>query len=68
MDLLAIRPCKDRRVILPEGGQTLDGLSIAPGSDCPAEGALVEPGIWAQRRLDDGDVETVPARAVMPGS
>ena len=67
MEPIAIRPCKDRRVILHHGGQTLDGLAIAPGSDCPAQGALVDPGIWVRRRLDDGDLELVPARSVRAG-
>ena len=59
--IVAIRPLAGRRVILHEGGQTLDGLAIAPGGDLPQEGGLVARAPWVWTRLHQGDAELIPA-------
>ncbi len=67
MDPIAIKPAPGRRLVLAEGGTTLDGLGIAPGSDMPDEGAFVVPDVWARKRLDEGDAVPVAQAAIDAG-
>ena len=64
MDTIAIKAADGCRLVLPEGGQTLDGIGIAPGTDLPDEGAFVTPGIWLRKRLDEGDAVPVSQAAI----
>ena len=64
MDKIAIKPAAGCRLVLPDGGETLDGLGIAPGTDLPDEGALVAPGVWLRKRLDEGDAVPVAQSAI----
>ena len=68
MDPVAIKPAKGKRLVLPYGGTTLDGLGIAPGADLPDEGAYVERGIWVSKRLDEGDAVPVTPKAISDGA
>lgn len=68
MDMVAIKPARGRRLVLPEGGTGLDGLGIAPGADLPADGAFVAPGVWLRKRLDEGDALPVTQAAIDAGA
>ncbi len=67
MDMIAIKPAEGRRLVLPDGGQALDGLGIAPGADLPNDGAFVSPGVWLRKRLDEGDAVPVGQAAIDAG-
>jgi hypothetical protein len=52
---VTIKPADGRRLIVPSGCLSLDGVPIAPGADLPAAGAAVPRGMWAVRALGRGD-------------
>ncbi len=68
MDMMAIKPAAGRRLVLPEGGTTLDGLGLAPGADLPTGGAFVAPDVWLRKRLDEGDAVLVTQAAIDAGA
>lgn len=68
MDMIAIKAAEGCRLVLPEGGRTLDGIGIAPGTDLPDEGAFVSPGVWTRKRLDEGDAVPVSQAAIDAGA